>query len=187
MQPLQLRRLRLQPRLIAGGRQPADRLQQGLRQRRADVGPEISQPLLGIRRLAEGVQAAGEQPALQHLQVGRQAHDPGLEGLPIISGVLRRRAVGIEAAVVHLLDDALGQGGIALGILAVFSDQIAQGDQLPVEAGPAVGRHVVGDDHAVAAPFGEHRLGRIVGRIHVKVRQVAEQQIGPGVAGVAQR
>ena len=170
MQALQFRRLRPQARLIAGRRDQADRLQQRLRQRRAHVGLEIGKALRPIRRLAEGVQATREQAAFQQLQIGGQAHDPGVEGLPVGPGVVRRRTVEIKAAVTHLLEDALAEGGVALRILAVFGHQIAQGDQLPVEAGAAVGRHVVGHDHAVAASLGEHRLGWIVGRIHIQMR-----------------
>ena len=55
------------------------------------------------------------------------------------AGVLGCGAVGIEAAVTHLLEDALPQGFVALRILPVLGDQVPQGDQLPVEAGAAVG------------------------------------------------
>jgi hypothetical protein len=72
---------------------------------------------------------------------------------------------------------AVFEDGVFVGVFAVFGDQVPQGHQFFIETGPAIGGHIVGNQHPIAPPLGQHRLGGIVGGVDVEVRQTAQQNI----------
>ena len=52
---------------------------------------------------------------------------------------------------------------------------------------PAIGRHIVRDDGAVAAALGDDGLGRVISRVHIGIGQVSHQHIAPAEPRVAWR